>query len=280
VDQSSLPIAPLAPPIDWNAMAASFDRWVPYIRPVGDRLIALLEVRAGHRVLDVACGTGEPSLSIARRFGSAVTVTGVDSAEAMVERSRAKAVTESLASVTFRVMPGERLDLSDAAVDRVVCRFGLMLFDDPVSGAREMWRVLTPGGRAAIAVWGPLPGLASVYPVWRLLSEYLPAAELPPEPRMVSLGASGALEEVLAQAGWSGVRIEPFTVTYRFAAPLDYWDLAADSPLWKDVLAKLSCHASVAFKARALAEIARFRDDDGIALPNRALLAVADKPIN
>ncbi len=273
-------MAPVAPAIDWNAMATSFDRWVPYIQPVGDRLIELLDVRAGHGVLDVACGTGEPALSIARRFGPRVAITGVDSAEAMVERSNAKATAESLSSVTFRVMPGERLDLPDASVDRVVCRFGLMLFDSPASGAREMWRVLKPGGRVAIAVWGPLPHLASVHPVWRLLSEYLPPAELPPEPRMVSLGAPGALEGALTQAGWSGVRIETFTVTYRFTTPLDYWDLAADSPLWRDIFAKLSCHALVAFKARALAEIARFRDGEGIALPNRALLAVANKPAN
>lgn len=259
-------------------MAASFDRWVPYIQPVGDRLIELLNPRAGDRVLDVACGTGEPALSIARRFGPRVTITGVDSAEAMVERSRTKAADESLTGVTFRVMPGERLDLPDASVDRVVCRFGLMLFDDPVSGAREMWRVLKPGGRVAIAVWGLLPQLVSVHAVWRLLSDYLPPADLPPEPRMVSLGAPGALDRVLTAAGWSGARIAPFTVTYRFPTPLDYWDLSADSPLWKDVFAKLTCHAQVAFKARALAEIARFRDGDGIALPNQALLAVADKP--
>lgn len=261
-------------------MAESFDRWVPHIQPVGDRLIDVLDLRTSHHVLDVACGTGEPSLSIARRFGPGVRITGVDSAEAMVERAQTKAAAEALTGATYRVMPGERLDLSDAVFDRVICRFGLMLFNDPVSGAREIWRVLKPGGRVAIAVWGQLPELMSVHTLWRLLSDYVPPSDLPPEPKMVSLGAPGALDRVLVEAGWVSVRTEPFTVTYRFATPLDFWELAADSALLKDVLAKLSCHALVAFKARALAEVARFRDGDVIALPNLSLLAIADKPLN
>lgn len=281
MDHSPLPIAPaVPPPIDWNALAESFDRWVPHIQPVGDRLIDVLDVRAGHQVLDVACGTGEPSLSIARRFGPSVRVTGVDSAEGMVNRARAKAADESLTGASYRVMPAERLDLGDGAFDRVICRFGVMLFNDPIVGAREMWRVLKPGGRVAIAVWGRLPELTSVHTLWRLLPDYASPSDLPPEPKMVSLGAPGALDRVLAQAGWSGARIEPFTVTYRFATPLEFWDLTAESALLKDTLAKLSCHALVAFKARALAEIARFREGDAIALPNRALLAVANKPLN
>lgn len=279
--ESTLPIAPVQPPAtDWNALAETFDRWVPHIQPVGDHLINLLELGAGLRVLDVACGTGEPSLSIARRFGPSVAVTGVDSAEAMVARARAKASAESLSSAAYRVMPAERLDVPDAAFDRVVCRFGLMLFDDPVAGAREMWRALTPGGRVAIAVWGPLPGLASVHTLWRLLPDYLPPEHVPPLPRMVSLGAPGALQQVLAAAGWAEPRVKPYRVIYRFATPRDYWDLAVDSGLFKDLVAKLSCHAQVAFKARALADIAAFTREDAIELPNDALVAVADKPAN
>jgi SAM-dependent methyltransferase len=261
-------------------LAESFDRWVPHIQPVGDHLINLLKLEAGLRVLDVACGTGEPSLTIARRFGPSVGVTGVDSAEAMVARARAKAAAESLSSATYHVMPAERLDIPDAAFDRVVCRFGLMLFDDPAAGAREMWRALTPGGRVAIAVWGPLPGLASVYTLWRLLPDYLPPEHVPPLPKMSSLGAPGALQLVLAAAGWAEPRVLPYRVIYRFATPRDYWDLAVDSGVLKDLIAKLSCHAQVAFKARALADIAAFTRGDAIELPNDALVAVADKPAN
>ncbi|MFZ5861565.1 MAG: class I SAM-dependent methyltransferase [Nitrospirota bacterium] len=280
MSDTSLPIAPAPPVTDWNALAATFDRWVPHLQPLGDHLINLLEMEAGLRVLDVACGTGEPSLSIARRFGPSVTVTGVDNAEAMIARARAKAASEALPSATYRVMPAERLDVPDAAFDRVVCRFGLMLFDDPVAGAREMWRALAPGGRVAIAVWGPLPLLASVHTLWRLLPDYLPPEHVPPTPKMTSLGAPGALQHVLAAAGWAEPRVRPYRVIYRFATPREYWDLAVESGVFKDLLAKLSCHAQVAFKARALADIAAFTRGDAVELPNDALVAVADKPAN
>jgi hypothetical protein len=69
-------------------------------------------------------------------------------------------------------------------------------------------------------------------------------------------------------------------VIYRFATPRDYWDLAVDSGVFKDLIAKLSCHAQVAFKARALADIAAFTRGDAIELPNDALVAVVDKPAN
>jgi SAM-dependent methyltransferase len=268
---------PSPPAIDWNAMAQSFDRWVPHIQPVGDRLIELANIRTGDDILDIACGTGEPGLSVARRWTGRVNVLGVDAAEAMVAKAQEKAAAESLVGVTFRAMGAERLDLPSDRFHRVLCRFGLMLFGDSVAGAREMWRVLRPGGRVAIAVWGPLERLASVHPLWKLLPDYLPPADRPAIPKMTALGAPGALERVLTDAGWTGFRLEPLTVTYRFDTPAAFWALATDAGLFKDLLPKFSCHALVAFKARALAEIAAYRKRDAVELPNQAILAIAEK---
>jgi SAM-dependent methyltransferase len=278
VNDAALPLAPTPPPsIDWNAMAESFDRWLPHIQPVGDRLIELADISPGHAVLDVASGTGEPSLSIARRFDGRVTVLGVDAAPAMVDKAARKAAAEGLAGVSYRTMPAERLDVPSERFDRIVSRFGVMLFDDPVAGAREIWRALRPGGRVAIAVWGPIERLTSVFTLWRLLPGYLTPADRPPEPRMTSLGAPGALERVLTDAGWTGVTIEPLTVTYRFENPVAFWNLTTESGVFKDLLPKFSCHALVAFKARALADVAAYRCGDVIELPNLALIATAEK---
>ena len=263
---------------DWNEMARSFDRWLPHIQPVGDRLIDLADIRPGHEVLDVACGTGEPSLSVARRFPGRIRVTGVDTAHAMLARAREKAASEGLAGMSYDVMSAERMAFPHERFDRVLCRFGLMLLDDPVQGAREMWRVLRPHGRIALAVWGPLPKMTSVYPLWKLLPDYLPPADCPPEPKMTALGIPGVLERVLTEAGWEAWRVEPMTVVFPFDTPLAFWNLATEAGLFKELLPKFSCHALVAFKARALADIAAYRRGDAIELANDAWLAVAEKP--
>ncbi|MBK8164322.1 MAG: class I SAM-dependent methyltransferase [Gammaproteobacteria bacterium] len=58
-----------------------------------------------------------------------------------------------LTNVSFRTMPAEHLDFADASFDKALCRFGVMLFEDPLKGCREIHRVLKPGGAFAFAVW-------------------------------------------------------------------------------------------------------------------------------
>src|SRR4051812_8850174 len=128
------PPSPLPMP-DFNKMAAHFDRFLPLIHPVGlavlDHLPAL---RAGADVLDVACGTGEPGLTLARR-SPGVHLLGVDSAPAAIDLARAKAARESLANARFEVMSSDSLTLADESVDAVISRFGLLMFGDVPASA-------------------------------------------------------------------------------------------------------------------------------------------------
>ena len=106
----------------------------------------------GARVLDVACGTGEPGLSLARRSPD-VQLLGVDAAAGMIEVARAKAEREQLANAWFEVMSAETLTCAAGSMDAVVSRFGLLMFGDVAASARELARVLRSGGRFSVAVW-------------------------------------------------------------------------------------------------------------------------------
>jgi demethylmenaquinone methyltransferase/2-methoxy-6-polyprenyl-1,4-benzoquinol methylase len=107
-----------------------------------ERAADLARVGPGSRALDVATGTGDLAIELARRGAS---VTGVDFAEAMLEVARAKAP-----HVAFECGDALALPYEDAAFDAVTVGFGARNFSDLDRGLREMTRVVRPGGRVVV----------------------------------------------------------------------------------------------------------------------------------
>ena len=123
---------------------ALMQEWAP-------RVAEAAGIRPGDRVLDVACGTGVLTAEAARRVGASGTVTGLDLSPEML------AVAARLhPTLRWQQGSGDALPYPDQSFDVVVSQFGLMFFPDKLAGLREMRRVLVPGGRLAIAVWGSL----------------------------------------------------------------------------------------------------------------------------
>lgn len=123
---------------------ALFAEWAPHV-------VDAAHVRAGDRVLDVACGTGVVARAAASRVAPDGSVTGVDANPGML------VVAERLAPrLRWQHGAAESLPFDDDAFDVVLCQFGLMFFRDRRAALRDMTRVLTPGGRMAVAVWESL----------------------------------------------------------------------------------------------------------------------------
>ena len=93
----------------------------------GQRLVALVGIEQGHRVLDLASGRGAVLFPAAERVGEIGDVIGVDLADGMVEAANQEAIRRGL-SARVRAMDAEHLEFADASFDRVVCGFGLMFF--------------------------------------------------------------------------------------------------------------------------------------------------------
>jgi SAM-dependent methyltransferase len=123
---------------------ALFSQWAPMVADAA-------RIQPGDRVLDVACGTGVLAREAARRTGPAGYVAGVDANPGMLEVARALAP-----STDWHQGVAESLPFPDASFDVVISQFGLMFFSDRRQAVREMLRVLTPGGRLAVAVWDAL----------------------------------------------------------------------------------------------------------------------------
>jgi SAM-dependent methyltransferase len=139
----------------WERAADAYARhWHGPLAGVQGEVLAMAAPAAGEAVLDVACGAGVVSVAAARTVGPAGRVLGVDLAEAMVQAARERAQALGLGHAGFERMDAEQLALPDASFDVALCALGLMYVPDPEAALRELLRVLRPGGRAVLAVWG------------------------------------------------------------------------------------------------------------------------------
>ena len=132
-------------------MAGDFGVVAKTISGGAEEFIARLPLPPGARVLDVACGTGNTTLPLARR---GCHVTGVDIAPNLLEQARTRAAAEFL-PIHFDEGDAEALPYPDATFDAVVSMFGAMFAPHPALVAAEFARVLKPGGLLAMANWNP-----------------------------------------------------------------------------------------------------------------------------
>jgi SAM-dependent methyltransferase len=118
---------------------------------VGETLAESLDLRAGERVLDVAAGNGNATLAAARRHAR---VTSTDYAPTLLDKGRARAAAEGL-DVTFQTADAEALPFANDTFDVALSTFGVMFAPDHATSARELLRVVRPGGRIGLANWTP-----------------------------------------------------------------------------------------------------------------------------
>jgi len=134
---------------------------------VGEELCEALDLRAGQKVLDVAAGNGNVSLAAARRW---CEVVASDYVPELLAGARERAAAERL-DIAFREADAEALPFPDASFDVVVSTFGVMFTPDQATAAREMLRVVRPGGKIGLANWTPEGFIGQVF---KTIGRYLP----------------------------------------------------------------------------------------------------------
>ena len=145
---------------EWTGAAPLWQKWYKKLaiqtREVTELVVNGAELSSGMTVLDLASGTGEPALTLAKAVGPHGRIVATDLVPEMIEAIRQNAAAEELSNMEFWLADAEHLPFGDAAFDRVTCRFGIMFFPDIQTSMEEIHRVLKPGGRLCVAVFGAL----------------------------------------------------------------------------------------------------------------------------
>jgi ubiquinone/menaquinone biosynthesis C-methylase UbiE len=217
----------------WEEMAAGWesDRVMVWdaSREVGEWLVDAVDPQPGETIMELAAGVGDTGFAAARRLGSTGRLITTDFSAPMVEAARRRAEELGVANAEFRTLDAERMDLEDASIDGVLCRWGYMLMADPAAALAETRRVLRDGGRVAFSVWGEpeLNPWASI-PA-RVLLEHTGAA--PPDPSAPGIFAMASEErtrELLSGAGLEPERVENVEMAWRFDSLAHYWHYVTD----------------------------------------------------
>jgi SAM-dependent methyltransferase len=210
----------------WGAVAGGWAQHAEYADVRGaqsaERMLELADVGAGDRVLELACGPGGLGLAAAERVAPGEVVL-TDVAEAMTAIAAARAAERGLTNVSARVLDLERIDEPDASYDVALCREGLMFAVEPGRAVGEIARVLRPGGRVAVAVWGPRERNPWLGVVMDVVSAQIGRPVPPPGvPGPFALADDGRLRGLLGGAGLVDVQVGELSVPLR-AASFDEW---------------------------------------------------------
>lgn len=269
----------------WKETARFWTRHRHTIRtmfaPLTVALIERAQIHEGQRVLDIAGGAGEPSLTIAGLIAPTGSVTYTDAVAEMMEAAQSEAKERGLTNVEFFQCTGDSLPFPDNSFDVVVCRLGVMLFPDPLSALREMLRVLKPEGRVALAVWHKSELNPFCYVITDIMDRHLaPVATDPEAPGAFRFAAAGKLSQMMKEAGAS--EAEESVLRFDIAAPLtkgEFWDMRSQtSDTLREKLARLSADERSEIAAEIEAALQEFFPSNQMKFPAQMIVASGSKP--
>jgi SAM-dependent methyltransferase len=196
--------------------AAAWQKHYPQMRiqfaGVTAALLAAAEPQTGMRVLDLASGTGEPAIPLANAVGPNGSVTATDCSEAMLAALRQNAIEAGVSNIETQTCDGADLPFPAESFDLVTSRWGVMFFADTLHALQGIRRVLKPGKRAAMLVWGP-PAPESYFGTMAVpFVKRFPQKADPDAPGPLRFAEAGKLARIVGAAGFTNIRETAMTI--------------------------------------------------------------------
>jgi len=264
---------------EWQTVARGWRRWEPMFQsfswPLALRMAAVAEIGSGHRVLDVGCGIGDPTLQVAVLVGPHGRVVGLDISEGMIAIARERAAALGLGHAEFRVEDVTVAALPDAGFDAVLGRWSLIYLEDVAHVLERLRTALVPGGRIAITAWAPPEANPWFAVPQEAMARVRPVAPLDPDkPGVFHLSTDGALARALVGAGFQTVGQERVVLSQLAQDGAEFWRMMTDTggPL-ASVIAELGPAEVGQVAADVAARLERYRAGDVLRIPAQAQLA-------
>jgi ubiquinone/menaquinone biosynthesis C-methylase UbiE len=235
---------------------------------VGESLCEAVDLEAGSRVLDVACGNGNATLAAARRW---CKVTGLDYVPALLDRAGERAVAEHL-DVELVEGDAEQLPFEDAHFDVALSTFGVMFAPDQERAARELMRVVKPGGKIGLSNWTPEGFVGQML---KTVGQHVPPIKGVASP--VYWGTEARLAELFR--GVRSVHVTRKEFAFRYESPAHFIDVFRRfyGPTFK-AFGALEGEGQERLYADLVALIARFnRRKTSVVVPSEYLDVVIDR---
>jgi ubiquinone/menaquinone biosynthesis C-methylase UbiE len=216
----------------WNKFSGGWKKWdditMDFLKPMGDEIIRLLKPKNGDQVLDVASGTGEPGLTIASMLKDGKVII-TDLAEYMLEIARENAAKKGIKNIETRVCDVSELPFADNTFDAISCRFGFMFFPDMLLAAKEMARVLKPGGRIATSVWNIPEKNFWVTAIMETINRNMQLPPPPPgSPGMFRCAKDGLMTDLFSKAGFKNISITEIAGNLNCQTSDVYWNMMTE----------------------------------------------------
>ncbi|MBV9291195.1 MAG: methyltransferase domain-containing protein [Frankiales bacterium] len=266
----------------WDGLSAGWEKWdsiiMDQLRPVSAAMIERLDIAANQRHLDVASGTGEPGLTVARVAPHGFVVL-TDLAPEMLEVAARRAAQQGIGNIETRVCSADDLPFADASFDSVSVRFGYMFFPDLRKATAEFARVLRPAGRLAASVWiKPEDNPWTTIVMQAIASEMTVAALDPDGPHMYRCAAPGQLTALYAEAGLHDVVESDVGVELVTRSPEEYWDMISEHvSLAVAALQQVDEAARQRIRSRAIADVSAFEQGGAVRVPGAARCVVGTR---
>jgi ubiquinone/menaquinone biosynthesis C-methylase UbiE len=258
----------------WKAKSAAMGR------DVTEALVDYAHPQPGMKVLDVASGTGEPAITLASRIGPTGHVTATDLSADLLEIAAERARQRGFEHVSTQQADAQSLPFEESRFDLATSRFGVMFFPDTQRAFRELHRVLKPGARACVAVWGSKdqPYFATtIGTVHRHVGgPLIPSGGADP----FRFAAEGSLSEVFKKAGFADIHEETRVVPWTWPGPPEeVWEQqqAVAAP-FHPLLKRVPAEQWPALNAEIHAAIRKYQDGDALKFSATIVLASGRKP--